>query len=212
MKIAISGSILLFSVAGISAQINSGCPKVEVQGPPTITQPGATMSFRAIADTGFAKTSKFEWTVSFGIIESGQGTPLIVVRIPKDANGDNVEATIKVTDHQKGCFSTAKDVAGITALPIGEPVDTYGKVSLFDEYARVQSGVVAAEHDKDSLLLFIRESPQFGQKEKARILALNEFIVNRLRFPKSRYLIINKFGHIYRNTIWIVPPGAKFPE
>jgi hypothetical protein len=188
------------------------CPKISINGPAGFTSPGATMTFTAKADRELPGKPKFEWTVSAGTIESGQGTSTIVVMVPNDFDAGNITTELEVAGLPKGCPNMANELAPVAPRVFGEPVDTYGKLSLFDEYARVQTGVVAAEHDKVSLLLFIRESPRFGQKEKARILALNEFIVNRLRFPKSRYLIINKFGHIYRNTIWIVPPGAKFPE
>jgi hypothetical protein len=193
-------------------QVNFVCPKIDVEGPLGVTMPGYIMTFNAKASSALPDDSKLEWTVSAGTIDFGQGTARISVRVPDSFNGGNIKAAVTMRSLTKRCSSNAEQDAPVASLPIGEPVDTYGKLSLYYEYARVQNGVTAAMADSESLLVIIRRSPVFGPAERIRVKTLEEFIVKRLGFPRSRLMIINKHGHTYENIIWLVPPGAKFPE
>jgi hypothetical protein len=187
------------------------CPAISITGPAGPTERGDTMEFRVVADPALPPHSRFAWTVSTGRIELGQGTSSIIVRVPEDSTSVIVKANVKISGLVKGCTASAEETAGIIETQIGDPLDQYGQISLFDEYARMQSGVAAALQDKNSLLIIIRQSPRYGAADKARIRALKQFIVNRLHFPKSRFMIINRFGPQYDTTIWILPIGAKFP-
>jgi len=170
------------------------------------------MNFSARTKGLVPSRSLFQWTVSNGAIESGQGTRSINVRVPPNENGGNVTATVTLTGLPNACLVTASEIAPIASIPPQDPVDIYGKISLFNEYARVQNGVAAAIANPTSLLVIIREAHSFGSFERTRINKIKDFIRTRLRFPTSHLRIITKIGPQIQNTIWLVPPGAKMPE
>jgi len=205
-------TILLICPVTFAQTQRADCPTISVTGPAGMTNPGDVMVFAAQTTAKLPVTASFNWTVSNGTIESGQGTKSISVRVPTGENGGNVTAIVKLTGLQNACFITAGETAPITYLPIGEPVDKYGQLSLFDEYARVHLGVVAARDNPTCLLVIIREAPRFGTAEKTRINKIKAFISQRLHFPSRRLRIITKVGPQVQNVIWLVPPGAKMPE
>ena len=68
------------------------CPTLSVSGPAGLTNAGDTMTFTASASGDLT----YNWTVSAGTIESGQGTPSITVRTAAGMEGTNVTATVKI--------------------------------------------------------------------------------------------------------------------
>ena len=210
---AFTGLLIAFLCMVTSAQAQKvECPTISITGPAEITNPGGVMIFRANVKGTVPSRSKFQWTVSSGMIESGQGTRSISVRTPNDASGINIAATLKLTAISSTCLVSATELAPIASIPSQDPVDTYGKLSLFDEYARVQNGVAAANYNPNCLLVIIREAPHFGPAEKTRLNRIKRFINRQLRFPFQRLRIINKVGPQIQNVIWLVPPGARMPE
>lgn len=59
----------------------------------------------------------YNWTVSMGTIESGQGTKSIKVRTDEEMEGQSVTATVEVGNLPPGiaCPNTASETAGVTA-------------------------------------------------------------------------------------------------
>src|SRR5881394_3224938 len=104
MKIAVSISFILVACCGVSAQINPACPKIEIQGPAKAISPDDLMIFKAMADRSLMLDSRFEWTVSAGTIESGQGTSTITVRVPRGV--DKIQALVKVAGPSVRCDET----------------------------------------------------------------------------------------------------------
>lgn len=72
-------------------------------------------SVKVSGDPGESVT--YNWTVSAGTIESGQGTKSIKVRTDEDMEGFSVTATVEVNNLPPGiaCQNTASETAGVTA-------------------------------------------------------------------------------------------------
>src|SRR5687768_13875803 len=92
------------------------CPSLILIGPSDITKPGDPMKFKVYdADA----TVSYNWVVSAGTIESGQGTPAITVRTTMDMAGSNVTATVSIggIDPACQCNITESETAGIGPRP-----------------------------------------------------------------------------------------------
>ena len=55
------------------------CPSLSINGPSSAVQPGETMTFTANVSGGSQSSVTYDWSVSNGQIQSGQGTPVITV-------------------------------------------------------------------------------------------------------------------------------------
>jgi hypothetical protein len=187
------------------------CPTITIEGPARITLPGDAMSFRVTSSQTLPEKTKFIWQVFGGAVESGQGTATVTVRTTREDAGMNIKAVVSVFGIPNGCDGTAEEMAGVAPIYEGDPVDTYGKVSLYAEYERMQNGVAQAERSPGFMLVIVKRSPRFTSVERNRVRALEKFIVGSLHFPRSRFKIITTPGAV-ETIIWLVPPGARMPK
>jgi hypothetical protein len=116
-------SILLFVFAACfsaAAQTaGNNCPEITVMGPGALTRDGDKMTFTAsVANPGESSKLEYDWTVTAGTIESGQGTSAINVRTTPEMDGTNITATVKIVGIPAGCNDKASEIAGVTAPPI----------------------------------------------------------------------------------------------
>src|SRR5687768_14759996 len=92
------------------------CPTVTVTGPAGVTNRGELMTFTANVSGGTQDSVTYNWTVTAGTIESGQGTPSISVRAPSDGT-TSVTATVSVLETPGcDCNRSASETA-----PVGQP-------------------------------------------------------------------------------------------
>jgi hypothetical protein len=112
---------ILFTVLCLAVQAQSVanlCPEITVIGPSRFTTAGDLMTFKASIGNGQAGKLGYDWTVTAGAIESGQGTATISVRTTKDMGESNVTATVKVTGLSAECSQNAWEIAGVAPPPI----------------------------------------------------------------------------------------------
>jgi len=114
-------STLLFTVLCVTINAQPAtvpCPEITVIGPSGVTMGGDLMKFTASIGNGQAGKLGYDWRVSSGTIESGQGTATIEVRTTKDMGGSNVTATVKVTGMSAECSPIGSEIAGVAPPPI----------------------------------------------------------------------------------------------
>jgi Carboxypeptidase regulatory-like domain/PKD-like domain len=92
------------------------CSPLSVDGPSGLTSAGDTMTFVASVS---GSDVTFNWTVSAGTIESGQGTSSITVRTTQDMADSNITATVEISgiDPGCGCITQASETAVISRIP-----------------------------------------------------------------------------------------------
>ena len=196
-------------------KINCSCPTISVSGPAGITAPGETMTFTANLSGGSQdQPVTYNWTVSAGTIESGQGTPSITVRVPTGADRpDNITANLEVGGLRADCNcpNTASETAGVSTPPQAREVDTFGKLSNDDVKARVQNFYATLANEPTSQgYIIIYGTP-------AQISATRRQITNAITFLKldpSRVTIVEggDKGTGVETHFWVVPPGANPPQ
>jgi hypothetical protein len=193
--------------------VNCSCPTISVSGPAGVTSPGDTMTFTANLSGGSQDTPvTYNWSVSAGTIESGQGTPSIVVRAPADGSVTNITATLDVGGLRTecNCPRTASETAGVSPRPVATEVDTFGKLPNDEVKARVQNFYTQLANNPTSQgYIVIYGTP-------AQIAATRKQITNAITFLKldpSRVTFVDggDKGTGPETHFWLVPPGATPP-
>ena len=101
---------LLLGTAAAFAQ-TPACPTVKVSATGETHKEGVAVEFSgSVSGTG---SYTYNWSVSGGIIESGQGTPAIRVNTDGTA-GTNITATMEVGGIERTCPATASATVSIS--------------------------------------------------------------------------------------------------
>jgi hypothetical protein len=192
--------------------IRCNCPTLSISGPSGITQPGSPMTFTANVSGGEGVT--YNWTVSGGTIESGQGTPSITVGTTAAMAGTNVTATLNITTGQDAtcnCTTRAEETAGVAALPVATTFDEFGAVANDDLKARIDNFYVQLGNQPGAQGYIINYGTPAEIKKRNAVI--NAHI--RMRgLDASRVTFIEgpSDGTGIRTKLMIVPPGATPPN
>lgn len=129
--------LFLTSASALSQTSGATCREISVLGPILATAPGDVMIFTATV-SGYAETDevKYEWAVSAGTIESGQGTSRITVRTTAEMANSNVTATVHIPNIAAECNKTVWDTADVAPAPKMK-IDEFGTASL----GRLKAGI-----------------------------------------------------------------------
>lgn len=186
------------------------CGTLSVTGPAGITNPGDTMTFTANVSGGATPT--YNWTVSAGSIESGQGTPSIVVRTTPEMAGGNVTATVELggLDAACECPRTSQETGGVAPRPGSDLVDEFGKASNDDIRGRLDSFFANLSNNPNDQGYVIN----YGTAKE--IAAREKLITNHINFRKfdrSRITLVRggDTGGGVNTKLYRIPPGAENP-
>jgi hypothetical protein len=185
-------------------------PGPTVTGPAGVTNPGDSMTFTA----NWSGEGTFNWTVSAGTIESGQGTSSIVVRTTQDMAGTNVTATVEVggTDPACNCVTTASETAGVAARDVPILTDEFGPAPDDDVKARVDNFFIQlnANPNAQGYIINYGTPAQIAARRRQITRAINRpgsgHSLDRVTFidgPDNGTGVSTKF--------YVVPAGAETP-
>ncbi|HEX9960691.1 MAG TPA: hypothetical protein VGB00_07160, partial [Pyrinomonadaceae bacterium] len=184
------------------------CPTTSITGPSGVTTPGETMTFTANVSGGTAENITYNWTVSAGSIESGQGTPSITVRVPADLFSSNITATVEIggtglcAECPRTMFETAP-TTGITRIP---PFDTFGPLPNDDVRGRLDNYFVALRNDPTATGYIVIDGPD---RDAARRETLIRNHMRLRRFPADRITIVRgdtSAGEVF-TRLFVIPAG-----
>jgi hypothetical protein len=189
------------------------CPQLSVTGPAGITAPGETMTFTANLSGGDQNNITFNWSVSAGTIESGQGTQSITVRTTRELAGGNVTATVTIggTDPNCPCSTEASDVGGVASTPESVVVDEFGVLSNDEVRARLDNFFSTLANDPTAQGYVITYGPARAVTARERLI--RNHIAFR-RFDSSRITFVQggDTGEGVRTRLVSVPAGATPPQ
>ncbi|HXF43398.1 MAG TPA: hypothetical protein VNK26_06630 [Pyrinomonadaceae bacterium] len=193
--------------------LKCACPSLSVTGPAGITNPGDTMVFTATVAGGTQANITYNWTVSNGTIESGQGTPSIVVRTTREMANSSVTATVNIggLDPNCRCTTEASETAGVAALPTAVQIDEFGKLPNDDIRARLDTffAELANNPNNQGYIINYGTPKEIAAREK---LIINH--INFRKFDRSRITIVNggpSPDGVVKTKLYRVPPGANNP-
>jgi hypothetical protein len=125
----------------------SQCPNVSVSGPYVDVKEGAEAMFSVNVSGGDPNViPTYNWTVSDGMISSGQGTPTIKVETVKA--GQTITATVDVGGYARDCNTTHSYT--ISIVKKGPPAIKFGEYATPDlsaNKAQLDKFVRALEQD-----------------------------------------------------------------
>ena len=189
------------------------CATIGVTGPAGITQPGDTMTFTANVTGGSASNLTYNWTVSAGTIESGQGTPSITVRTTREMANTSVTATVDVGGQDEACQCPrmANETAGVAPAPEAVLIDEFGKMPNDDIRGRLDTFFAELSNNPNNQGYIII----YGTDRE--IAAREKLITNHIafrNFDRSRITIVrggtHESGTVY-TKLYRIPPGANNP-
>jgi hypothetical protein len=193
-------------------EIPCSCPPAPtVTGPGAVTNPGDTMTFTA----NWSGEGTFNWTVSAGTIESGQGTSSIVVRTTQDMAGTNVTATVSIsggTDPACNCVTEASETAGVAPRDVPVLTDEFGQAPDDDVKARVDNFFIQlnAQPTAQGYIIIYGTPAQIAARRRQITRAINRpgsgHDMSRVTFiegPDTGTGVSTKF--------YVVPAGAERP-
>ncbi|MEQ1643063.1 MAG: hypothetical protein ABL959_06430, partial [Pyrinomonadaceae bacterium] len=188
------------------------CASVSVSGPAGLTQPGSTMNFTASA----AGAESYNWTVSAGTIESGQGTPSITVRTGAGDGGRSVTASVEVGFASRGadcpaCPNTGSASGEIATKVTFIPVDDFGKKTPDEIKAIIDNFYIQLNNNPSAQGYIIN----YGTP--AQIKARRAQIVKAINFRKydiGRVTFVDgpDNGTGEQTKLYLVPAGADNPR
>lgn len=182
-----------------------------VTGPSGVTQPGDTMTFTANTSGNVDVT--YNWTVSAGTIESGQGTSSIVVRTTSDMANQSVTATVTLGGNREGCNCVNSDSETGVVADVVKPrlTDEFGDLKPDDLKARIDNYYIELQNNPDARGVIVNYgTPAQVRKRKADIIKA----INFLKKDLGRVTFVDgpNTGEGVKTKLWIVPPGASEPE
>jgi hypothetical protein len=212
MKKFFTSYLVICAFAAVAAA--QSCPSITVTGPSSDVPAGSSLTFSVNATGGDQNvTPTFNWTVSAGIIASGQGTS--VIEVDSTGAGDFITATVDLGGYDPTCSTSMSWTASISRRAEPRKIDefTYLGPAKF-EYERLDNIAIEMQNDPTSRLHVIF---YLGRKGKpGAIAAWTGQTVNYL--VKTRHIDnarITTADGGYRDNgqveLWIVPDGADQP-
>ncbi len=187
------------------------CATLSVNGPAGITEPGDAMTFTAVVSGGSESNVTYNWTVSAGTIESGQGTPSITVRTTREMANSNVTATVELGGLcSPSCPRTNSATGPVAPRPEPVLVDEFGKLSNDDVKAKLDPFFIELQNNPSNQGYIINYGTD--KDVAAREKVITSFI-NMRKFDRSRITLVRggDTGEGIKTKLYRIPPGADNP-
>src|SRR6185295_5501764 len=181
--------------------IQVSCPAdVELNAPITFTASGPG-----------DMTVTYNWSVSAGTIESGQGTSSITVDTA-GLGGQSVTATVEVGGLDPSCARTASCTTGIGVPPATcRKFDEYADLAFNDEKARLDNLAIQLQQEPGSQAYYVI----FGSCDTegaARSERAVNYLVNNRGIDRARITVVDGgCRETLTVELWICPTGAGAP-
>jgi hypothetical protein len=188
------------------------CGTLSVSGPAGVTNPGDTMTFTATVSGGSASPT-YNWSVSAGTIESGQGTPSIVVRTARENAGQTITATVDLggLDPNCNCQRSASESGPVAPNPQAELVDQFGALPNDDIRGRLDAFFQVLSNNPNDQGYIIN----YGTDRE--VAAREKLITNHItfrKFDRARITLVRggDKGTGAETKLYRIPPGATNPN
>lgn len=167
----------------------------------------------SISNSGSGKLG-YDWTVTAGTIESGQGTSSINVRTTPDMMGTNVTATVKITGIAAGCADIASETAGIEGFGCLMALDEFGKLSKNDIKARIDNFFIRLQNDPEvEGLILVKLNTKESRAFKLTYLNNMYDAILFLKYDPARVtFVVEQDDHDTGTRFWAVPRVADIEE
>jgi hypothetical protein len=191
------------------------CPAVLLTCPDSVDE-GKLLVFEARITGGDSRVmSTFNWSVSAGSIQAGQGTSRIETSAPGQSDGDTVTATVEVGGFDRSCGTTASCTAFVMRRPKSHKVDEYGNIPSKEENTRLDKYVIELQTEPTAqgyIIAYGGRTSRAGDAQKAAD-RVRSYIVSKRGVEKSRMVtVVAGYREQLTVELWIVPRRALPPR
>jgi hypothetical protein len=209
------GVLLLAVTTNASSQdVPASCPEVRVSCPDSV-QAGAELTFTVDVSGGSSDvTPTFNWTVSAGSIQSGQGTSTIAVDT-SGTGGQTITATVDVGGFARECSTSSSCTASVEAK--AAPAVKFGEYVTRDLSAnkeQLDAFVLALMSDPEAQGYIIAYGGKTSRPDDAQKAAdsATDYTMNTRKLDGARTLAgVGGYREQPAVELWIAPAGAAPP-
>jgi hypothetical protein len=188
------------------------CPRLVLALPDELLIPERPISISAKIE-GRSPDSGLEyfWMSSGGKINR-QGESAITLTANDEDNGGRLAVALKVIGFPTSCQDTVSGFVWVAPLPIGEPFEILGRLSLNDYKSRIDNYFFLLNQNPSSegVIEFVFDKKDTRLYKRTLLKNIDEFIGFR-KYDKHRVTFAVAEGNSQLSVLWIVPPGAKYP-
>src|SRR5689334_23203274 len=199
-------TLLLFVCACGAAQSKpaTGCPTLSITGPPGITRPGELITFTADLKNVVGYSVRYNWSITGGAVESGQGTSVIKVRRTSPL-GSAPSASVKLEGLPEECANGASETWCELLAPQAEKLDQFSEPLDSIDKVRLQRIAASVDNNPNSQLYI------FAPLDVRARMAIVERLSNAIPshpVSTSRMTFVESGSKSSTLQFWLVPPGA----
>ena len=160
------------------------------------------------------KSLSYNWSVSSGTINSGQGTPSITLTQPTDCQV--MTATVEVTGLGSSCQNTAScsTTTDCCWVPVSRRFDKYGDLAFADEKKRLDHFAEQLKNEPESqghIIAYGKRGARAGEAQ-TRADRAKQYLIDKLGIKAERILTIDGGDHVRLAVeLWITPQGGRPP-
>ncbi len=198
-------ALILTLVLQSIAQVETSCPVISVNGPEGIVPAGMPASFAARVSgvSGNLKLT-YDWSVSHGVIKSGQGTLQLEIIQPPD---QCPTVTLKVGGLPDSCPNMFSEQSCGDPAPAPIKLDEIvGPLTKRNDkqIKRIVEAALNAPTDQ----LYIIISGKYARRRREQVLTKLNIL---FRDERARVTFVDSPSKVDKIVIWSVPPGATPP-
>jgi hypothetical protein len=197
------------------AKSQAKCPTVNVTCADSVNV-GEKLSIVANVSGGDPNvTPTYNWTVSAGTIESGQGTSVIEVSTSELPDGGNITATVDVGGYDRSCSTSSSCTSSVMKKVEARKIDEYSAIRPKDENARLDNLAIELQNDPTTqayIIAYGGRKSRAGAAQKAANRA-KSYMVSKRGLDRARAVAVNGgLRETPTTELWIVPQGAEPPQ
>lgn len=198
--------------AGAAAAAAQNCPQIMVNSPSEPVRAGAPVIYSSTVSGGDPNvTPTYNWTISAGIITSGQGTSVINV----DTTGvdGSITATVEIGGYDRACGTSSGSTAVVEKSKELRKFAELGKASPEEQNSKLEDFFSELMTDPSATGYIFAYSPKDAPTTAKLFLKKAQAKAAEVQFDQSR--LITKEGGIkpaFAVEMWIVPDGAVPPK
>jgi hypothetical protein len=192
------------------------CPRISISGPAGYIAHGMATIFSINADLPNLENLKYEWTVTAGKVDQGQGTPHLYLITNNEDGGKELKVKVRVTGLSEGCLDTAEFVYGKLQFE-GDavPFDEWGRIPVRLESERLDLVAEGWKQNPSNYFYFIiyRGPGETTASEAARIKRMRAHLITKKKVPADRVIFVSGGDLRIRSStlVYMIPPGATKP-
>jgi hypothetical protein len=210
--------LLAFLILGAGAQQaapTAGCPTVSTSCL-DLVEGGTPATFTVAVSGGDPNvTPTYNWTVSAGTIESGQGTSTITVSTAGVSPDSTITATVEVGGFDRSCTTASSCTVLVLPKVEAHKIAEYGTLPLKDEQAKLDDFFVEFYNSSETRIYIYAYGGRKSRPGDARRAAerAKRYLVGKREVDAASVEIVDGgYREELAVELWIVPNIVEPPE